>query len=41
MLQPVILAAFGIIGPVASALIYNLGSVLVVANSSRTDRIPV
>lgn len=31
----VILAALGIIGPVAGALIHNLGSVLVVANSSR------
>lgn len=31
----VILAAFGIIGPVVGALIHNLGSVLVVANSSR------
>jgi P-type Cu+ transporter len=31
----IILAAFGIIGPVAGALIHNLGSVLVVANSSR------
>ena len=31
----VILAGFGIIGPVAGALIHNLGSVLVVANSSR------
>ena len=31
----IMLAAFGIIGPVAGALIHNLGSVLVVANSSR------
>jgi len=31
----VLLAAFGIIGPVVGALIHNLGSVLVVANSSR------
>ena len=31
----ILLAAFGIIGPVAGALIHNLGSVLVVANSSR------
>ena len=34
-LLAIILAAFGIIGPVAGALIHNLGSVLVVANSSR------
>lgn len=31
----IVLAAFGIIGPVAGALIHNLGSVLVVGNSSR------
>jgi len=31
----ILLAAFGIIGPVAGALIHNAGSVLVVANSSR------
>ncbi len=31
----IILAAFGIIGPVTGALIHNVGSVLVVANSSR------
>lgn len=31
----VLLAGFGIIGPLAGALIHNLGSVLVVANSSR------
>jgi len=31
----ILLAGFGIIGPVAGALIHNLGSVLVVANSSR------
>ena len=34
-LVAIILAAFGIIGPVTGALIHNLGSVLVVANSSR------
>ncbi|MEN6553246.1 MAG: cation-translocating P-type ATPase [Methanobacterium sp.] len=34
-LAAIMLAAFGIIGPVAGALIHNLGSVLVVANSSR------
>lgn len=31
----ILLAGFGIIGPVAGALIHNMGSVLVVANSSR------
>lgn len=31
----IVLAAFGIIGPVAGALIHNLGSVLVVGNSAR------
>ncbi|MCZ3366711.1 MULTISPECIES: heavy metal translocating P-type ATPase [Methanobacterium] len=31
----IMLAAFGIIGPVTGALIHNIGSVLVVANSSR------
>lgn len=31
----IMLAAFGIIGPVVGALIHNLGSVLVVANSAR------
>lgn len=31
----IMLAAFGIIGPVTGALIHNVGSVLVVANSSR------
>lgn len=34
-LVAIIFAAFGIIGPVVGALIHNLGSVLVVANSSR------
>nr|WP_054858423.1 cation-translocating P-type ATPase [Methanobacterium formicicum] len=33
----IVLAAFGIIGPVAGALIHNLGSVLVVGNSSRSS----
>jgi len=31
----ILLAGFGIIGPVEGALIHNMGSVLVVANSSR------
>lgn len=34
----ILLAAFGIIGPVMGALIHNTGSVLVVANSSRLIR---
>ena len=34
----ILLAAFGIIGPVMGALIHNVGSVLVVANSSRLIR---